>query len=218
MWVLIWILLSIFILGVSAWSYQILFRQKAAWRTFAAKNGLTYQNGPTFLSSPIVSGNIGPYGFGLFSEERQTNDARGQRFNTVLELALRKGLPTTGAIGTAAMAPFIEQQSGMTQTVSIADPDWDPQWSIRTMDAKALEPYLTPARRDVLKKIFRMKIMAALFVFDENDAVLRIETADPLQNAEKIEKILKGMTQQLEILGPGTGAAPVAPASDQPAQ
>lgn len=202
-WVFIWILLSIFILGVSAWSFQILFRQKAAWLAFATKKDLTYQNGPHFLSSPIISGNIGPYGFGLFSEERQTSDARGQRFNTVIELALRKGLPAPGAIGAGAMAPIIEQLTGMTQSVSITDPDWDPQWVIRTTDSKALESYLTPARRDVLKKIFRLKILAALFVFDDKDAVLRIETADPLQDAEKIEKIVRSMIAQLEILGPG---------------
>ncbi len=209
-WILIWVLLSLFILGVAAWSFQILFRQKAAWRDFATKKGLNYQNGPTFLSSPIIGGNIGPYGFGMFAEERPTNDARGQRYNTVIELALRRGMPTAGAIGTSIMVPLIEQLSGMTQTVTINDPDWDPQWAIRTNDSRILEAYLTPARRDVLKKIFRMKIMAALFVFDENDAVLRIETADPLQNAEKIDKVLKGMIAQLEILTPD--AVPEKPA------
>lgn len=210
-WVFIWILLSLFILGVSAWSFQILFRQKAAWRAFSTKMGLTYQNGPTFLSSPIVSGNVGGYGFGLFSEERQTADARGQRYNTVIELALRKGLPVSGAIGTAAMAPFIEQLTGMTPGRPVNDPDWDPQWVIRTSDADVLDRYLTQPRKDVLKKIFRMKIMAALFVFDEHDAVLRIETADPLQNAEKIEKIVKSMGLQLNLLGPDPAPVTVAP-------
>lgn len=202
MLVFIWGVLSIFIIAVSIWSAQILFRQKAAWRTFATKMGLTYQRGPTLLSSPIVGGNVGKYGFGLFSEERPAADARGQRFNTVIELALRKGMPTVGAIGTEGMAKIIEQLSGMTETISIKDPDWDATWVVRTQDASLLEPYMTQARIDVLKKIFRMKIMAALFVFDKEDAVLRIETADPLQNAEKIEKIVKGMCAQLELLDP----------------
>lgn len=206
MWFFIWILLSIFIIGVTAWSLRILLEQRMTWRAFAKKNNLNFRTGRSFFVSPVVSGTIGPYGFGLFSEERPTNDARGSRFNTVIEIALRQGMPVPGVIGTAGMAPVIESLDNLTQTLTLDDPEWDSQWVIRTTDTTAMETFLTPARRDVIKKVFRMKIMAALFIFDDKDAVFRLETADPLQKLDRLEKIVRMLIHQAEVMLP-EGAA-----------
>lgn len=218
MWVFIWIVLSLFILGVSAWSWQVLFQQKRAWRSFAEKKGLKYEPGPRFLSSPVVSGNIGPYPFGLFSESRQTSDARGQRFNTVIELALRRGLPVPGVIGTAAMLPILNDLPNLGRVVLPKDPEWDETWFIRTTNAPAMEAYLTPARMGVLKKLFRMKILAGMFLFDDQDAILRVETADPLLDAAKIEKAVALMIEQMEILAPGPAESVSAVPQSAPAE
>lgn len=199
MWIFIWVLLSTFVLGVFAWSLQILFQQKAAWKTYAQKMNLNYQDGPRFLSSPVLSGSIGAYGFGLYTEEQRTNDTRGQRYSTILEIALRQGLPAMGALGTPTMIPVI-QSLRMDQSVVPQDKDWDPSWMIRTRHAGMVEKYLTPARLDIIKKIFRMKVRSAFFIFDEQDAVLRIETADPLNNSERLEKIVKSLIAHCEGL------------------
>ncbi len=198
-WIFIWAVVSLFILGVFGWSVQILLLQKAAWKVFAKKMKLNYQEGPKFLSSPVLSGSLGAYGFGLFSEERPTPDARGLRFNTVIEIALRRGMPMMGVVGTEAMVPIINTLV-IKQTLSPADPDWNNAWLVRTDNQIAMEKYLTPARMETLKKLFRMKILAALFIFDQNDAVLRLETADPLTDADRLEKIVKNLVQQAGIL------------------
>ncbi|MBI2234058.1 MAG: hypothetical protein HYU57_03510 [Micavibrio aeruginosavorus] len=216
MWFFIWILLSVFIIGVTAWSLRILLAQRAAWQSFAKKNNLNFRTGRSFFVSPVVSGTLGPYGFGLFSEERPTGDARGSRFNTVIEIALRQGMPVPGVIGTAEMAPVIESLDNLTQTLTINDPEWDSRWLIRSTDSAAMEKFLTPARRDVIKKIFRMKIMAALFIFDDKDAVFRLETADPLHNLDRLEKIVRMLIQQVEVMLPEKPAAPAQTESAQP--
>jgi hypothetical protein len=207
-WIFIWALVSIFILGVFGWSVQILLLQKAAWKTYARKMKLNYQEGRGILSSPILSGSLGPYGFALFSEEIQTADARGRRFNTVIEIALRQSMPMTGVIGTESMAPAINALA-IQQTMSPADPDWNNAWLIRTDNMKAMEQFLTKDRIETLKRLFRMKILAALFIFDQTDSVLRLETADPLSDAARLEKIVKSLIQQAEILTlqPGERAA-----------
>lgn len=199
MWIFIWAVLSTFVLVIFTWSIRILIQQKAAWRAYADKTKLTYQGGARFLSSPSLSGMIGPYGFGLYTEEQQTNDTRTSRFNTVLEIALRRGLPTTGALGTPTTVPLI-QSLRLEQTYVPDDKDWDPTWMARARHGAMLKAYLTPARLEILKKIFKMKVLSALFVFDQQDAVLRIETSDPLNNKDRLEKIVKGLIQQVDGL------------------
>lgn len=197
MWIFIWAVLSSFVLIIFSWSIRILLQQKAAWRAFADKTKLTYQPGPRFLSSPNLTGMIGPYGFSLYTEEQQSNDTRTSRFNTVLEIALRRGLPTTGAMGTSTTIPLI-QSLRLEQTYVPDDKDWDATWMVRARHGAMVKAYLTPARLDILKKIFKMKVLSALFVFDQQDAVLRIETADPLNNKERLEKIVKGLIAQVD--------------------
>lgn len=199
MWIFIWVLLSIFVLGVSLWSVRILFQQKSAWKAYAEKTKLNYDGGQGFLGSPSVSGSIGPYGFGLYTEEQKTSDTRAQRFNTVLEIALRRGLPETGALGTGEVMDF-SQSLRLDQTVVPQDKDWDAAWLVRTRHAAMMEQYLTPARLEVFKKIFRMKVRVAVFVFDSQDAVLRIVTTDPLNNKDRLEKIVKGLLANVESL------------------
>ncbi|HEY8189405.1 MAG TPA: hypothetical protein VIF12_01880, partial [Micavibrio sp.] len=152
MWIFIWALASTFILGVFGWSVQILLLQKAAWKAYAKKMKLNYQEGQGLLSSPILSGSLGAYGFALFSEEIQTSDARGRRFNTVIEIALRQSMPITGVIGTESMAPAINNLA-LRQTMSPADSDWNNAWLIRTNNVKAMEQFLTTDRIETLKRL-----------------------------------------------------------------
>jgi hypothetical protein len=201
----IWLVLSAFILTVTFWSYSILFQQKNAWKSFAQKRNLNYQPGGSFFASPVVTGNIGTYTISLQSEAVTTNDSRGQRYNTVIEVALRKGMPIPGAIGTVTMAPIIYTLTTLNEDVKIDDPEWDNQWVIRTVDKEQLICYLTPARREAIKKLFKMKIISGLFVFDRNDAVFRIETVDPLHNADKVEKVFKAILPQMETFIPVPG-------------
>lgn len=199
MWIFIWAILSSFVLVIFFWSIRILLQQKSAWRAYADKTKLTYSPGPRFLSSPSLSGMIGLYGFGLYTEEQQTADTRTARFNTVLEIALRRGLPTTGAMGTPLAVPLI-QSLRLEQTYVPDDKEWDPTWMARARHGAMLKAYLTPPRLEIIKKIFKMKVLSALFVFDQQDAVLRIETADPLNNKDRLEKIVKGLIQQVDGL------------------
>lgn len=199
MWIFIWILLSIFVLGVSLWSIRILYQQKSAWKAYAEKMKLVYDGGHGFLGAPSVAGSIGAYGFGLYTEEQKTSDTRAQRFNTVLEIALRRGLPETGALGTGEVMNFA-QSLRLDQTIVPQDQDWDSAWLVRTRHAAMMEQYLTPARLEVFKKIFRMKVRVAVFVFDSQDAVLRIVTSDPLSNHQRLEKIVKGLLANVESL------------------
>ena len=199
MWIFLWIVVSCFILGTFFWSVRVLFQQKAAWKAFAQKMGLSYITQKGWLVSPSVSGSIGKYGFSLISEPQGTNDQRGVRYNTVIEFGLHQGLPSVGAIGTQKMNVILDQLIAK-QGVSVSDSDWDVTWFIRATRPNVVQAYLTPARIEVLKKIFRLKTLGALFLFNESEGILRIETADPMVDAERLEKIVRGILAQLPVL------------------
>lgn len=200
MWIFLWVIVSLFILGTFFWSVRVLFQQKAAWKNFAQKMNLTYMPQKGWLVSPVISGSIGQYGFSLFSEPQPTNDQRGLRYNTIIEFALRQGVPASvGAIGTQKMAVILEQIIAK-EPVSVSDADWDTSWFIRATRPAVIQQYLTPARVDVLKKIFRLKTLGTLFLFNDSEGILRLETSDPMVDAERLEKIVRGVLAQLPVL------------------
>lgn len=201
MWIFLWFLVSAFILGVFFWSLQTLLRQKKAWQAFAVRHKLTYEAGAGLMGPPVVLGQINNIGFDLHTERVPTADVRGERFSIIIELALRQGIPGLGAIGTPGALPLIERLD-VTEDYRPGDADWDPAWVGRTRDVGVLGFYMTERRREILKKIFRMKILAAVLLYDEQDIVLRIETADPLNDPERLEKIVKGLLAQFEQLRP----------------
>lgn len=197
-WFFLWILFSVFVLGIFFWSIRTLLMQRRAWRTFATALNLTYQNGDRFLSSPSVNGSLGSYGFSLHTEQLRTDDMRGERFSMVVEFSLRRGLPTFGAVATKRLVPFLDTLD-MPQSWRPEDAEWDESWVVRARNVTVAQTYLTPERRETIKKIFRMKALSVMFVFDRQDAVLRIETADPLIDSQKLEKIVRGLAAQLKV-------------------
>lgn len=199
LWFFIWIVLSTFILSVFAWSVQILLKQKKAWKAYAAKMNLSYTGGAKFMSSPTVTGKIKNYPVSLFTSQQAAADIRGQRFSTIIEIALGSGMPDNGVAGTAAMAELINGLN-MPHAFVPTDKNWDPTWLIRTRSLSMMERYMTQARIDALKRIFKMNILSALFIFDQQEGVFRIETADALSDGEKLEKIMSGLIQQIDIL------------------
>ncbi len=206
MWIFVWILLSVFVLGVFAWSIQILFQQKKVWKAFADKHGWHYEAGK-MTASPSMMGAFGDHRVALFSDSRQMPDARGQRFFSVIEIEMDGGMPMGGVFATPDMAPLLNGLN-FTQTFNPAGDNWKASYIVRTNDKEALKDYLTPERQKALHAIFSMKGASAIFLFDQEAAALRIETVDPLRGEERLEKILVQFVKAADMLslkGDGAG-------------
>lgn len=219
-WFMLWLLLSAFVLGAFFWSIRILMTQKRAWKAFATKLGLQYSNGGRLLASPDVTGTVDGLRLNMFTERRASNDARGERFVTAIELVMSSAMPMSGAICTASMADMI----GALRLDDVAVPEgiaeWDAGWRVRSDNVDLMQRFLTPLRCDILRKIFRMKVLAALYIFDQRECVLRIETTDPLNNVDKMEKIIRGfipMVKSMALTAEERSAMPAAPQA-QPQQ
>jgi len=189
MWIFLWFILSSIILGIFAWSLRILFQQKKAWGAFAKRMGLTYVPGK-IMQSPSITGRIKNFKISLYTTFQKTNDVRGQRFVTVIELEMGPGMPTAAVIATEEYQGFVETLK-MDETLVPDFKDWSSSYLIRTKSRDKLAAYLTPERLELIHSLFSMSNAFSLLFFDELECVLRIETTDPLRKPDNMEKITK---------------------------
>lgn len=198
MWIFLWIAASTFILGVFGWSLVILFQQKQAWSSFAKKHSLMYVPGK-IIQAPAMKGVVYGHQVAFFPDVQATQDQRGQRFVTVLEFDVGQGMPTGALIATSNFATFASNLN-FTQTLEIDFPGWDKARIIRTRDSSTLKNYLTRERLEFLHNIMSMKNATALYFFDEENAIVHIETSDPLRDEQRMEKIVQKITAALPRL------------------
>lgn len=188
-WLILWILLAGFVLGVFVWQLLILREQKQAWEKYSKRHKLEYEAG-SFYGAPTIHGEMDNKKLSIYTDSQQTEDMRGQRFITAIEIELGSGMPTGGALGTAGMKNFIETLV-FDQTYKPDHKEWKEDYVLRTRDAHKMKRYLTGERLEALMSLFSMKSVSVLYFFDELEAVLRIETTDPLRDADRMEKIIR---------------------------
>ena len=196
MWIVLWFVASAFILGVFGWSLLILQQQKRAWSAFAKKYNLAYVPGK-LVEAPAIKGAVFGYQAAFFPDVQATQDQRGVRYVTVLEFDLGQGGPTGGVVASDNFATFVAELV-FAHNLEIDSPQWDKTRIVRTRDLDAMRTYLTKERLDFLNGLMTMKNSSALYFFDEQNAVLHIETTDPIRDAARFEKIVQKITGSLD--------------------
>lgn len=196
MWILLWLVLSAILIGSTLWSLRILLRQKTAWEAFAKSKSFTFNRG-TFMGPAEMSGVIGEYKLAFFTAERQMSDARTRRFVTVMEVDLAEGMVDGAVMGTQEMLPFM-------QTLDLIKPHkiegWDSGHYVFLKNDPVVKAYLTPERLEIFSTLLKTKNADVLVVFHEKQFVVRLETADPMQDPGKIDKVVKRTIALMEKL------------------
>lgn len=214
MWLILWVCFAVFIFGFVFWTVYVTHQQKKAWKAFAARHKLKYESGK-FMDSPVVTGQFGIYRLSLYTGIQQTNDVRGQRFVTVIELQMGGGMPTGGALATKEFTGFISTLS-FSEIIKPALPEWEEEYVAKTRDPEALKPWLTDDRTRLLLKLFTLKNTATLLFFDEIESVLRIETSDPFQKSDHLEKAVRRLREAADLLKPSAGKKDETKEASQP--
>lgn len=200
MWILLWLVLSAILIGATLWSLQILMRQKAAWEKYAKAKNFTFNRG-TFMGPGEMNGVIGDYRLAFFTAERAGVDVRTRRYVTVLEINLIDGLIDSGALGTKEMLPFLQTLDKL-HPLKIEGAPFEVGTHVFAKNDTVMKAYLTKDRIETLANILKTKNADALVLFNEKELVLRLETSDPMQDADKIDKIvtrLIALTEKLRI-------------------
>ncbi|MDY0030032.1 MAG: hypothetical protein RBR86_08850 [Pseudobdellovibrionaceae bacterium] len=163
-------------------------RQKTAWKQFAKRHGLTYDN-RSVLSSSVVGGIYRNYGLAIFSEAQMDGDSRGRKFRTIIQMELPPGMPTEGVIATQSMKEMASLL-GLEHPYAPENGNWDASIYLKTQDVEKMKSYLTSQRVAALYALMTAKGLGALFIFNEKETLLRIETAEPLDQVDRLEKLI----------------------------
>jgi hypothetical protein len=184
-------------MGIFAWSLVILLRQKNAWRAFATKNNLEIGQSK-YLSSPLINGLYKGNPFILYSEEQQTGDIKGKRYRTIIQFLL----PPMACYGIVASpeATSFAATLNMKEGISLPAETFNPASVVFCNDKEKLLPYFTADRVKALNALMNIPNFAIVFIFDEKEAFLRFETADPLDNAERLDKLVAKIAQYVPHL------------------
>jgi hypothetical protein len=197
-WFIVWLLLSGSLVFFAGWTVYILYMQKKSWRDFAKKNQLRFTSG-RYFSSPEINGTVDGYTIGVFSSEHISQDVRGSRRLTAIEVGLQSRLPFAGSVGSGGMVGLVQRQS-YSDEVRPDHKSWSTAYVARAASGQALESYLNPARIEALTSLMKMKNAWVIFIFQTKDTLLRIDTPDPLDKPEKIEKAVRKMIEVAKAL------------------
>lgn len=201
LWWLLWVLVSGVILGVFFWTTRALIEQKKAWRAFARKRKLKVRE-HGFLQSLSLSGVIDDNELILASEERPAQDIRGRKFVTMFQFKLPVRMPAPGGVGSGEYLMFMRNMSSKFR-LKLTYADWDENSiEVVTDDRDRMEPYFTLERMKVIDTLIKQKGVSVLFLFDEREAYLRLETIDPFLNQEQLDKLIDKLTPMLRVLHP----------------
>lgn len=187
-WFLIWFVLSAILLGTSAWSLLILLRQKKAWSDFATKHKLIFNRG-TFMGPAEISGMIDDYKIAFYTAERQSTDVRKKRYVSVIELTASEGLFDGGVAGTQEMLTFM-QSLQQVHYFKVEAQGWDETHRIFVRNDLSAAAYFTPDKLEVFASILKTRNADVFIVFTDENYLVRLETSDPMQDADKIEKVV----------------------------
>lgn len=196
-WFMLWVFFSVFVLGIFFWTILILMRQKNAWFEFAKRNSLTfYRRG--ILDSAIVSGLYKENFVSIFSEGQSDDSGRGRRFRTVIQFDLPPGMSTEGVAASPSLAQFVTNLP--LAEFYVPQGEWNEKSLVKTMSPKAVAEYFNADRVRVLNGLMSVPGLTTLFVFNERETLLRVETSDPMVDANKLERLVSKVSDVVRVL------------------
>jgi len=185
-------------MGIFFWSIQILSRQKQAWKLFAKRHDLSYDRG-SVMSTATVAGDMNGYGLAVFSEAQLEADGRSKKFRTIIQFELPSGMPTEGVVATAGLREMASLLD-LSETFEPQNGQWSGAIYLRTKNVEKFKSYLTKERVDTLHSLMSQSDMNAIFIFNEEETLLRVETPNPLDTAEKLERVINELMSKVKLL------------------
>lgn len=199
MWLFLWFILSVVILGTTMWSTIILVQQKQAWKEYAQKKGLVF-TANKFLEPCSMEGVIDSiYQLSFFTATQVKEDSRKNRQITVMQVNVENAFTQPIAMGTTEMHLFI-QSLEETKAFKIENESWSKDYLVRVNNSESAENYLTNERLKILDGILKMPNADILIVLNEKEGIFRFETSNPLKDAKQIDSIITKLIKRVEKL------------------
>lgn len=189
-WLILWIVLAIAIIVLTLWTFTILIKQKKIWAAFAKKYDLKLIKNGVFHSHEM-DGTYQDLRLQIFSDKQLMPDGRGYQYRTVIQFILNPNMPTEGVIASRYFTPFVTNLDMPKKWPLPKGMKLEEEPLARATSAKRLTSFWTIERAKAIEVVANMKRCNFVFIFDEHDSFLRVETTDPLDDMNRMEKIIK---------------------------
>jgi len=199
-WIFIWVIFAAVMIFVTGWSTFILIKQKQAWKKFAADKGINFRSGK-FFSPCEMEGEIEGFRVSFFTGEQQNPDVRKNRQLTIVEITDMEPYVDGIACGSNEMKEFIDMLDGLSLH-KIDHEKWNKNNVLASRNKKSVEAYLTDKRIKLISEFLAFPKSDVIIIFNENQAVYRFETANPLTETGMISEMLKKLFARIEKLRP----------------
>lgn len=197
-WFFLWLSLSAAMLYFMGWTVFILQRQKKAWREYAKRKKLRYTPNKTF-ANPEIKGTVDDYTIGIFTGEHVSADMRGTRKLTAIEVHLTSVMPFAAAAASGGMVAIV-QNMGFKEELRPQHADWSKSYVAASENRHAFKAYLSDERVQALTALMKIKNAWTIFICRDEVTLLRLDTADPLDSPEKMDKIVTKLIQAAKVL------------------
>jgi hypothetical protein len=197
-WLLLWFALSFVLLYFFGWTMYILVRQKRSWKDFARKHNLRYKSGK-FMDAPEVNGVFKGYSINMFTGEHIQNDSRGNRKLTALEIEINSRMPMDAVIGSGGMVD-VARAFGLSDEFQPDIKGWKTEYIIRSDNYNMIKAYLGEDRLKQIMALMKAHNIWVILVFKGDDALLRVDLPDPLEDQKRLEAIMSKMVDVAKAL------------------
>ncbi len=197
-WLLLWVLLTVALIGFSIWTFSILMQQKRAWKIYSDKRKLRYASG-CVMGSPDMDGAIDDHKISFFVGEHVAADARNSRKLTAIEVRLNSIMPIAGAVASGGMVPIMQGMNWKFEYVPEHE-SWKKDYVVNTENKDVMAAYLSDARVAALTKLMAIKNAWVILIFKDDAMLLRLDTPDPLVSAKEIDSYAKQMLAAAAVL------------------
>ena len=136
----------------------------------------------------------------VFSDQPISGKFREGGSRTIFQLSLPAPLPTQGFIGSMTFKNFIDGISLSEKYVGEGATAFVPEIYNKVRNKELITPYLTKERVAALNAVLNIKNTPAILIFSPNETLLRIESADPFDRPERLEKFLTKVTEAAKII------------------
>lgn len=204
-YLILWFLVSGFLVGFWVWTIHVLLKQKKAWKFYAQKKKMRFHTS-SFLETPTISGSVDGYSVTMFASEHGELDARSQRRLTAIEVSLQTPLPFAIAMGSGGMIHLVEALN-FKQEFRPTVKGWEDTYALRTNDLDLASGYFTEDRLNKLVSLMKTDKAWIILLFIADDGILRLDTPLPIDNPKEIDVLIKQMINVARALELGKGEA-----------
>lgn len=180
------------------WTFSILMRQKKTWALYAKKKKLRYTSNALF-DSPSISGVMGDHAVSLFASEHFSEDARGSRKLTAIEVNLNSVMPVGGGIASGGMIPILKTVQFKTEFLPKYK-KWKKSYIACSDNKSIASEYLNDERARALCDLMKIENSWVILIFKDDAMLLRVDTPEPLHDPKELDKIIKKMVAVAEVL------------------